>query len=65
MKYCKEKLEGFLDPKVADDLTTIIQCVMEAKTANFTLEFDPTLVRGMSYYTGPILRFPLTDFPEA
>ena len=34
VKYCKEKnSEGFLDPKVADDLTTIIQCVMEAKTA--------------------------------
>ena len=62
VKYCKEKLEGFLDPKVADDLTTIIQCVMEAKTANFTLEFDPTLVRGMSYYTGPIFEISIDGF---
>lgn len=62
VKYCKEKLEGYLDPKVADDLTTIIQCVMEAKTANFTLEFDPTLVRGMSYYTGPIFEISIDGF---
>ena len=46
----KKKLEGFLEPKVADDLTTIIESVMQAKTANFNLEFDPTLVHGMSYY---------------
>ena len=26
--------------------------------ADFGLEFDPTLVRGMSYYTGTISRFP-------
>ena len=60
--YCKEKLEGFLDEKVADDLTTIIESVMQAKTANFTLEFDPTLVRGMSYYTGPIFEISIDGF---
>lgn len=60
--YCKEKLEGFLEPKVADDLTTIIESVMQAKTANFTLEFDPTLVRGMSYYTGPIFEISIDGF---
>ena len=60
--YCKEKLEGFLDAKVADDLTTIIESVMQAKTANFNLEFDPTLVRGMSYYTGPIFEISIDGF---
>lgn len=60
--YCKEKLEGFLDPKVAEDLTTIIESVMQAKTANFNLEFDPTLVRGMSYYTGPIFEISIDGF---
>ena len=62
VRYCKEKLEGYLDPKVADDLTTIIESVMQAKTANFTLEFDPTLVRGMSYYTGPIFEISIDGF---
>lgn len=60
--YCKEKLEGFLDAKVAEDLTTIIESVMQAKTANFNLEFDPTLVRGMSYYTGPIFEISIDGF---
>ena len=62
VQFCKEKLEGFLDPKVADDLTTIIESVMQAKTANFNLEFDPTLVRGMSYYTGPIFEICIDGF---
>ena len=62
VQFCKEKLEGFLEPKVADDLTTIIESVMQAKTANFNLEFDPTLVRGMSYYTGPIFEISIDGF---
>ena len=64
VRYCKEKLEGYLDPKVADDLTTIIESVMQAKTANFTLEFDPTLVRGMSIIQDRSSRFPSTDSRE-
>ena len=62
VKYCKEQLEGFLEPKVADDLVTVIESVMEAKTANFDLVFDPTLVRGMSYYTGPIFEISIDGF---
>lgn len=62
VKYCKEKLGGFMDAQVADDMVTIIESVMQAKTANFTLEFDPTLVRGMSYYTGPIFEISIDGF---
>lgn len=32
------------------------------KTADFKLSFDPTLVRGMSYYTGPIFEISMDDF---
>ena len=36
---------------------------MEAvKTADFKLVFDPTLVRGMSYYTGPIFEISIDGF---
>ena len=36
---------------------------MEAvKTADFHLVFDPTLVRGMSYYTGPIFEISIDGF---
>ena len=54
VRRLKELLEGFLDQKIAEELETIIQSVDTVKTAKFQIVFDPTLVRGMSYYTGPI-----------
>jgi len=42
------------DIEVIDNLQTIINSVKTASDADFELVFDPTLVRGMSYYTGPI-----------
>lgn len=62
VRKCKELLNGFLDEKVADDMETIIQSVEEVKTANFKIVFDPTLVRGMSYYTGPIFEISIDGF---
>ena len=62
VRYCKEKLEDVLDPKVADDLETIISTVDSVKTADFKMSFDPTLVRGMSYYTGPIFEISMDEF---
>ena len=62
VRKCKEILGGFLDEKVADDMETIIKSVEEVKTANFKIEFDPTLVRGMSYYTGPIFEIRIDGF---
>lgn len=62
VKYLKDKLEGFLDAATADDLATIIESVEAVKTANFKIVFDPTLVRGMSYYTGPIFEISIDGF---
>ena len=61
-RYCKEKLKDVLDPKVAEDLETIISTVDSVKTADFKMSFDPTLVRGMSYYTGPIFEISMDEF---
>ncbi|HPF29284.1 MAG TPA: ATP phosphoribosyltransferase regulatory subunit, partial [Lachnospiraceae bacterium] len=36
--------------------------VNASKSADFTLLFDPTLVRGMSYYTGTIFEVELKEF---
>ncbi len=58
----KDKLEGFLEPAVAEDLTTIIASVERVKTADFKMSFDPTLVRGMSYYTGPIFEICMDEY---
>ena len=45
-----------------DNLSEIFSGVNAAKTADFTLLFDPTLVRGMSYYTGTIFEVELKEF---
>ncbi|MBC8573577.1 histidine--tRNA ligase [Jingyaoa shaoxingensis] len=62
VKYLKETLNGVLDEKTADDLALIIESVETVRTANFKIVFDPTLVRGMSYYTGPIFEISIDGF---
>ena len=62
VRFCKEKLEGYLDAEVADSLEKIITSVLEVKSADFAIQFDPTLVRGMSYYTGTIFEIALDEF---
>ncbi len=54
IRYLAEKLQGHLAPDVADNLAAIMESVAAARTAEFKLVFDPTLVRGMGYYTGTI-----------
>lgn len=62
VRYLKEKLAGVLDEKTAEDMETIIESVEAVKTADFKIVFDPTLVRGMSYYTGPIFEISIDGF---
>lgn len=62
VRYCKEKLSGHLDAATADGLETIISSVEGAKEAQFNICFDPTLVRGMSYYTGTIFEIAMEEF---
>ena len=62
VRSCKEKLEGFLPAEAADSLEMIITSVESAKEAEFRMFFDPTLVRGMSYYTGPIFEISMDEF---
>ena len=40
----------------------IAASVNECKTADFKLVFDPTLVRGMGYYTGTIFEIAIPEF---
>lgn len=62
VKFLKETLKDVLDSEIADNLETIITSVDRTKTANFKMSFDPTLVRGMSYYTGPIFEISMDEF---
>ena len=63
--YLATVLAGFLEPEVKQNLLEIIKSVEAAKTADFRLVFDPTLVRGMSYYTGTIFEISMPEFGAA
>ena len=60
--YLAEKLGDYLDVQVSDSLKEIAACVNDTKAAEFDLVFDPTLVRGMSYYTGTIFEIAMPEF---
>ena len=62
VRMCKEKLQDFLPAEAADGLEMIIRCVEQEKEADFRMKFDPTLVRGMSYYTGTIFEISMDEF---
>ena len=57
-----ETLGEALDPAVAESMKEIATAVNAAKEADFALVFDPTLVRGMSYYTGTIFEIAIPEF---
>lgn len=57
-----ETLGEALDPAVAESMKEIAAAVNAAKEADFALVFDPTLVRGMSYYTGTIFEIAIPEF---
>lgn len=62
VRYVKEILGDFLEPGTTEDMETIISTVEDVKTADFKIIFDPTLVRGMGYYTGPIFEISMDEF---
>lgn len=63
--FLRDKLGDVLDQEVADSLTEIATAVNATKNAEFTLVFDPTLVRGMSYYTGTIFEIAMPELGAA
>ncbi|MBQ7839282.1 MAG: histidine--tRNA ligase [Lachnospiraceae bacterium] len=60
--YLAEKLTGYLEPEVEQSLQEIIASVKATKSSDFEIVFDPTLVRGMSYYTGTIFEIAMPEF---
>lgn len=61
-----EVLLSKLDDEVSKDAATSLKEIAVAvnanKAADFELVFDPTLVRGMSYYTGTIFEIAIPEF---
>ena len=62
LAYLEEKLSGVLEEDVIENLRTIRTSVEATAASHFKLVFDPTLVRGMSYYTGTIFEIEMAEF---
>ena len=57
-----EILKDAMPQSVAEGLAHIMDTVKDVAVAEFNIEFDPTLVRGMSYYTGTIFEVAMEGF---
>lgn len=62
IRFLKEKLGDCLANETAEGMEMIISSVEAAKECEFRICFDPTLVRGQSYYTGTIFEVQMDDF---
>lgn len=57
-----DTLKDVMPQSVTDGLAYIMDTVKDVAVAEFNIEFDPTLVRGMSYYTGTIFEVSMEGF---
>lgn len=60
--YLGETLGEFLEEEVVSNLSEIKASVSATVDTSFSIVFDPTLVRGMSYYTGTIFEIEMPQF---
>lgn len=65
LQYLAEILKDTLEGDAAENLKNIICCVEATKNGTFQIVFDPTLVRGMSYYTGTIFEIEMEEFKSS
>ncbi|MBD5547608.1 MAG: histidine--tRNA ligase [Lachnospiraceae bacterium] len=56
------ELGDYLEEEVRVSLQEIMESVRATQCSDFELVFDPTLVRGMSYYTGTIFEIAMPEF---
>lgn len=62
LAYVAGKIQDNLEDGVKESLGEIINSVNSTKEYSFDVVFDPTLVRGMSYYTGTIFEIEVPEF---
>jgi len=60
--FCADISEEFLPESVKQNLADIIGCVAPVLAEGVKIVFDPTLVRGMGYYTGPIFEITMDGY---
>lgn len=60
--FCRDVAEEYLDPSVVEALEETISCARAMVSENVHIVFDPTLVRGMGYYTGTIFEVTIDGY---
>ena len=61
LAFLEDRLAGVIAPEVIPDLRTVIESVDGVREADFRMVFDPTIVRGMGYYTGTIFEIAMPE----
>lgn len=61
-EFCADISEEFLTAQVKGNLADIIESVRPVLALGVKIVFDPTLVRGMGYYTGPIFEITMDGY---
>lgn len=62
LSFLAGELGDYLEEEVRVSLQEIMESVRATQCSDFELVFDPTLVRGMSYYTGTIFEIAMPEF---
>lgn len=62
IEFLNKDIENFIEKDCIQNLKTIIEILNENIGNNCEIVFDPTLVRGMSYYTGTIFEIETTAY---
>ena len=61
-EFCAAIPQEVLPARVGENLAEIIACVQPMLNRGVKIVFDPTLVRGMGYYTGPIFEVTIDGY---
>lgn len=61
-EFCSRIDRQYLSEESAAHISEIITCAQEMTSENVSVIFDPTLVRGMGYYTGTIFEITLDEY---
>lgn len=64
-EYFASKDVNCVEESVLDNLNQIIDTTKALSNGKFDITFDPTLVRGMSYYTGPIFEIEMVELSSS
>ena len=61
LAWLQDTLTGCIEEDLIPTLRETIETVEAVKSADFAVVFDPTIVRGMSYYTGTIFEIAMPE----